>query len=669
MWRPGRDVTRVSPQTIDAPSMMSSTSTSSHGSPPKPDDGKAKRTIRHREDDSKPHQLVDKAVALGLMAARSVTTLFGSAVVGVTPATPGAVDDIPKDPTAVTILFGSQSGTAARFAKAVAAAAGRHNVSVVNLNAFEPASLPTLPFVVLVVATAGNGEPTDSARAFYAYLGVLAPDSLTRVQFTVFGLGNKLYDKYNAMGRYVNERMEALGARRFYRHGEGDAFCTLEDEFQDWKAGLWDALQQTGMILGAVPSAPALHSPALPTPRAKTNPPRLTYDLAPAAIQDEDAPPRNYSDAAIDCANDHFFHHTSARLVSARQLRQSTATGSTFHLEFELDHSLLGTYKTANTMAVLPQNDPTLVARVATALHYDRTAVVVVSPLETRHAMTHPFPTPATIDRILTQYVDLSMAPRKSALAALAHYATSASDQDRLLFLASPEGKAEYDAWVKAACRTFGDVIEAFPSLHVPLAAFLHLVPALQPRSYTIASSHLVHPTRIHITLGVLATPSLPGNRSFVGVTSNYLSKMAMRVIQAPNNASDATDGVQPTREWPSIRMTVRKSTFKLPSSSATPIIMIGPGTGIAPMRAFLQERQHQRNAGEAVGPTWLFFGCRRQADDYIYQDELAAYEADGTLSQLHVAFSRDTAQKVYVQHLIKQQGEALWALLAAGAH
>ncbi|KAF0685521.1 Aste57867_22613 [Aphanomyces stellatus] len=115
--------------------------------------------------------------------------------------------------------------------------------------------------------------------------------------------------------------------------------------------------------------------------------------------------------------------------------------------------------------------------------------------------------------------------------------------------------------------------------------------------------------------------------------------------------------------------MTVRKSTFKLPSSSATPIIMIGPGTGIAPMRAFLQERQHQRNAGEAVGPTWLFFGCRRQAEDYLYQDELAAYEADGTLSQLHVAFSRDTAQKVYVQHLIKQQGEALWALLAAGAH
>ncbi|KAF0685520.1 Aste57867_22612 [Aphanomyces stellatus] len=562
----------------------------------------------------------------------------------------------------VTILYGSQSGTSEGFAKSLAAmgdAQGYFAVSVVNLRAFKPETLPTLSYVIFVVATYGDGGPPDSARAFHKYIKGSHAKSMKHVKFTVFGLGNKNYEHYNAMGRLVDKQMDKLGGYRVFPYGEGNDRACIEDDFNTWhEGGLWGTLKSHAV--GPVAAVATAAAAALPSPTSvspaphTTTPPRLTYDVVPATLAP--SPPRVYTDETIDPSNDHFFHHTTARLVSARELRQATTSGSTLHLDFALDDPTTTTYATADNLAVLPQNDPTLVARVVAALAYDPACVVDVQPLTaTTPPVRAPFPTPATIDTILTQYVDLNTAPRKRALVALAHYAAAATDQARLLYLASPDGKFEYEAWIKDACRTYGDVVEAFPSLRVPLAALLHIVPSLQPRFYTISSSPHVHPTHLHVTLGVVAVQSLPNGRRFMGVASNYLTRLANKA-----GAPDAT-----------IRLRIRTSAFKLPMSSATPIIMVGPGTGIAPMRAFLQERQHQRQTlGEAaVGPTWLFFGCRRQTDDYIYQDELAAYEADGTLSQLHVAFSRDTAQKVYVQHLIKQQGAALWALLAAGAH
>ncbi|KAF0691124.1 hypothetical protein As57867_017541, partial [Aphanomyces stellatus] len=555
-----------------------------------------------------------------------------------------AATKVPTGPP-VTVFYGSQTGTAESFAKALVSMGsdqGHFTVEAVDLEEFEPSNLKNLAYAIFVVATYGEGDPTDNAVEFMKFLndtdGNLSDGEFSTVKYTVFGLGNKQYEQYNAVGRNVDRLMAKHGAERVYPLGEGDDDGSLEEDFDAWKEQLWSTLRKADGYTGEDDDAVAADS------KGKTKATHLAFDVVPVAAATTTRP-RAFTDSQIQNSTKHFFHNTQVKLVETRELRQSTSAGSTLHLEFDLKNTP-ASYVTADNLAVLPENDAALVTRVAKALRYDEAGVVELKPLET--STRFPFPTPASIQTILANYLDLNAAPRKGALAALAHYATSTADQDKLLHLASKEGKAEYDAWVVDAHRTYGDVVEAFPSLQVPLAAFVHIVPSLQPRYYTISSSSQVHPSRIHVTLGVIEA-SLPHGRHFKGVTSNYLANMVLpsssqEKAKVPNPYGE--QGKKQVREWPSIRMTVRKSTFKLPSSSATPIIMIGPGTGIAPMRAFLQERQHQRNAGEAVGPTWLFFGCRRQAEDYLYQDELAAYEADGTLSQLHVAFSRDTAQK-----------------------
>ena len=116
------------------------------------------------------------------------------------------------------------------------------------------------------------------------------------------------------------------------------------------------------------------------------------------------------------------------------------------------------------------------------------------------------------------------------------------------------------------------------------------------------------------------------------------------------------------------VRVFVRDSTFRLPKQPERPIIMIGPGTGIAPMRALLQERAHERKSiGDTQGPNILYFGCKNRSLDYIYRDELEAFSEEGTMTELHLAFSREQAEKVYVQHLLAQRGAETWKLIDDG--
>ncbi|CAG2248490.1 POR [Mytilus edulis] len=136
------------------------------------------------------------------------------------------------------------------------------------------------------------------------------------------------------------------------------------------------------------------------------------------------------------------------------------------------------------------------------------------------------------------------------------------------------------------------------------------------------------------------------------GVATNWLK------MKKPDN------GIKPR-----VPIYVRKSQFRLPFKSNTPVIMIGPGTGLAPFRGFIQERFVAKRDGKPVGDTVLYFGCRHKAEDFIYHDELEDYEKDGTLTQMHLAFSRDQEHKVYVQHLLEQNSEETWKLLENGGH
>eukprot|EP00937_MAST-01D_sp_MAST-1D-sp2_P003992 g3992.t1 len=583
----------------------------------------------------------------------------------------GGPDSCPAGP--ITIYFGSQTGTAEGFGKTLAQDAARHgfDATVADLEDFEFEDLAQQRLALFVVATYGEGEPTDNAVRFLRVLknadDEIEEGALAALQYSTFGLGNRQYEHYNKMGRDVHKMVGALGAQEAFAYGEGDDDADLEDDFEAWKEGLWPALVAKFHPEGAKKLAAGAGARVGGAALAETSAPRLTHTVEmlgagegaepdeAAAAQAAQAQAAAY-DAASLTGSAPYFAAVAARVTANRELRQSTEDGSTRHLEIDVsgaEAAPLARYRTADNLAILPENPPAAVHAVAKALGLSLESRFRLAAVDAFSKTLPPFPTPCTVREALSRYCDLSGLPRKGVLMALAHFAGDAKEKERLLLLASKHGKAEYAAWVADAGRTLAEVITAFPSVKPSLEQFIAIAPRLMPRYFTISSSSAAHPTSIHVTVSVLVEPKT-GGRVVKGVCSNYLAGLAAGKHR--------------------LRAFVRASSFRLPSSRATPILMIGPGTGIAPMRAFLQERAVQRAAAkesnEEVGDSVLFFGCRHREKDFIYEDELLAHAREGALTALETAFSREQAQKVYVQDVLRQKAEMVRSLVGdKGAH
>jgi cytochrome P450/NADPH-cytochrome P450 reductase len=192
------------------------------------------------------------------------------------------------------------------------------------------------------------------------------------------------------------------------------------------------------------------------------------------------------------------------------------------------------------------------------------------------------------------------------------------------------------------------DLLEEHPACELPFHAYLEMLSLLAPRYYSISSSPAGDPSRCSVTVAVVAGAASSGRGIYKGICSNYLAGR---------------------RAGETVHATVRetKAGFRLPDDPAVPIIMIGPGTGLAPFRGFLQERAARKAKGATLGPAMLFFGCRHPDQDYLYADELKAFAADG-ITELHTAFSRAEGPKTYVQNLVTAQQDRVWSLIENGA-
>jgi NADPH-ferrihemoprotein reductase len=201
-------------------------------------------------------------------------------------------------------------------------------------------------------------------------------------------------------------------------------------------------------------------------------------------------------------------------------------------------------------------------------------------------------------------------------------------------------------------------VLEDLESVKPKAGHLLELLPRLQARFYSISSSPRQHPSSIHIT-AVLVDYVTPTKRPVQGVCTGFLrSRVAAdNVKEENNNEGNETQGN-------TVCCYVRRSQFRLPPKTETPLLMIGPGTGLAPFRGFLQERNQLRLEGRTLGEAILYFGCRKRTEDYLYGDELEEYANNGTLSKLRVAFSRDQAEKIYVTHLLRANKDEIWDVI-----
>lgn len=534
----------------------------------------------------------------------------------------------------INVYFGSQTGTAEGFARIIQTEGQKKgfDAKLMDLEDFEPDQLTSSdPKVhIFLLATYGEGDPTDNASKFFEWVcnenGELSEQHLSSMKFCVFGLGNTDYESYNRMGRDCDAHLAKLGGIRCFDYGEGDDSGTLEDDFEAWKAKLWPSMLSQFHPNSESSSSDELNDMVM---------------LKFRCIETSQSKPKIPPMSEIQHSNKFFFTAPTAKMSVCTELRSETVTGSTVHLEIDIKGTGL-TYKTADNLAVLHENTPEMVDLFAkTCGGFDLDQYVELEAAEGTDDFKHPFPTPCTIRHILTHYVDIQGIPRKSVLAQLCAYLSDKSQQDWLRNITSLEQKELYFKEIEQEGRSFVSLLaHELSSCEIPLEDLLHIIPTIQPRDYTIASSSSVHPESIHLTVSVTERTS-PKGVKVEGLCSNFLK----RLISTGSH---------------SCKVFVRESSFRLPKSLETPIIMVGPGSGIAPMRALLQERKYQAEQEKAKDVVnVLYFGCRSRDLDYLYKDDLIAAENEGTLTSLQVAFSREQSNKVYVQDLIQRPENA----------
>jgi sulfite reductase (NADPH) flavoprotein alpha-component len=335
------------------------------------------------------------------------------------------------------------------------------------------------------------------------------------------------------------------------------------------------------------------------------------------------------SEPAVDStySKDHPF---PARVTENRLLNKPGSAKETRHFAVEIAGSGLH-YKAGDSLGVYPSNRPADVAEILGLLGASGDEPVMLpkatAPIALREALTSK----------------LALAgPTRRIVETLAAKATDGGEKPRLDGLLAPEAKEVLAAYLDE--REFVDLLAEFRSARLTPQEFVDHLRRLMPRLYSIASSPRVHPSEIHLTVAVVRYTT--NGRERAGVCSTFL-------------ADRVAVGTTPTPVF------VSHSHFGPPEDGSRDAIMVGPGTGIAPFRAFVQDRV----AAGAKGRNWVFFGDQKQSTDFLYAEEWERYVAAGQVTRLDTAFSRDQINKVYVQDRMREQGAELWAWIQAGAY
>ena len=480
----------------------------------------------------------------------------------------------PKAAEPLTVIYASESGNSEALAGNVAKLARKQGFKpkVVDFSDLDVATLPKAGKLIAIAATWGEGEPPARAvRAYGDLMGDAAP-RLEGVQFGVLALGDTSYAEFCAIGKALDARFEALGAKRAYDRADLD--LDFDKPAAEWIKGALKAL---------APAESAADNVVAVDFRAGAEDEDGEVSREPAVVE------------VIDHVN----------------LNSSRSDKETIHLALEFEDGAPA-YEPGDSLEIFPENDPQLVDEIlrATGLSDDeglRKALLAERDITTLSA--------TTVER----------------------FAKATGHADAQTFVESGEVKA----WIEG--RHLIDLIERFPAALT--AEHLNTVTRpLPPRAYSIASSRKEVGDEVHLTIAAVRYETHGRARS--GVAS-------VHVADRIKNGAKLRVRVKPNKH------------FRLPSDGATDIIMVGPGTGVAPFRAFVQERR----ATEAPGRSWLFFGDRHFTHDFLYQLEWQDALEDGSLTKIDVAFSRDQPEKIYVQDRIDQHAAEVVAWLDGGAH
>ena len=494
--------------------------------------------------------------------------------------TTGAASEQDGPALPVTILVGSQTGNAEGCAKKMAKElnGGRFETEVVDMGQYDSGRLAGEKNLLIITSTYGDGEPPDNAADLYEFIHSDKAPEMKGVRYSVLSLGDTEYPDFCKCGIDFDNRLEALGAERFYERVDCDV--DYEEPFAAWRKGIVESLG--GAQLATTPAAVEEEV----VPYGKKNP-------FPSPIL------RNYN------------------------LNGAGAEKETHHVELSLEGSGME-YVVGDALGVCPVNPEEQVDEILNSLPFNTNEEVPLpggGEASLREALTTSYDIRSLTPKLLQAWQERSGSPFLRSVV---------ETQDRKVMNEFCWG------------RELIDLVTEYPADFSDGEEFLSVLKKLQPRLYSISSSPNAHPGEVHLTIAIVRYHSHGRQRG--GVCSTFLA--------------DRSEGLQPGS------FVHHNKAFRLVEDDNAPIIMVGPGTGVAPFRAFLEERRVRG----ATGKNWLLFGNPYRKTDFLYEEEFIQMQKEGVLSRLDLAFSRDQEQKIYVQHRMEEEGALMWEWLEGGA-
>ncbi|KAJ3553744.1 hypothetical protein NM688_g3453 [Phlebia brevispora] len=511
------------------------------------------------------------------------------------------------------VLYGSNTGTSESFAQRIANAAASFSFHA-KIGTLDSAAdhMPNDGPVVIICASF-EGEPADNAAHFVEWLSSLKEQELANTRYAVFGCGHHDWVRtYQRIPKLVDRVLEERGGQRLVGRGEGDAGGSeLFESFDTWENNLWKVLaEEYGTTISDESS--------------------FGIDVKEVDDGTSRASVLRQTDAALGTVVEN-------RILTAPRAPEKR------HLEFELPSGM--TSRAGDYLAILPSNPPRDVHRVTARFKLSPEQQIVLS---SSGPTSLPSGKAVTIASLLSGYVELSQPATTRDVRLLLTASSDAATKQALQELLDSYGEN-----VLGRRLSVLDLLEQYPSIDLSFSKFLSILPAMRIRQYSISSSPLWNATHVTLTVSVLDAPALSGRKEpFLGVASTYLANL------------------QPGDK---VQMAVRASAvaFHPPQDPRTPMVLFCAGSGLAPMRGFLQERALQKKAGREVGKAILFFGCRRPTEDYLYGDSDLKEWSELGVVDVRPAFSRVPGQSLgckYIQDRVWHDRKDLDGLYKAGA-
>ena len=536
------------------------------------------------------------------------------------------------------MLYGSQTGTAQEVAERIGREARRHFFipTVLPMDDCPLERLTKDTLTVFVAATTGQGDDPDNMRNFFKGLWSQRRNRqlLSNLKFGVLGLGDSSYQKFNYSAKRLNNLLTYLGGQALLKIGLGDDQHDLGPEFviDPWLENWWNkALQLYPLAEGVQPFSSKI-----------TLPPKYKLKVITDVHVDKSNCDKR-SDMSEQQGEACALNPCLAKVTRNERVTSEDHFQEVRLIEFDTSQ-IKSKHKPGDVLMVQPHNLHEHVDEFISVLGLDpnlKFTLQLNDPNATL-PLDSVLPTPCTVRECVQKYFDIQAVPKRYFFEVMSYFTKDETEKEKFEEFTTAEGQQALHDYCTRPKRSIMEVLADFPhtNQNIPLEYLFDLLPPIKSRPYSIASSSLAMPNRTQLLVAVVNYNTIL-RRPRLGLCTNWLTRQKV---------------------GSTVPVWVKPGTLTFPSPESKvipPVVMIGPGTGCAPFRAYIQERV---SSGAGKGLV-MVFGCRNKTKDYFFKDEWERLAKEDKL-ELYCAFSRDQEDKVYVQHVMRKHAAHLWHLI-----